>query len=222
MKSVYTANALLSIALLAGHATASVFMPYNSVKSSQTHQYRSSSSFETKEQTAARTDLRLALHQHKKALISGSSSSSIGATSSSAQRFLAMAIPGYGVAEQVLVGGFANFLSIYNLVITARILLSWFPQAQGIGLLQPVYAVTDPYLNLFRGILPPIFGLDLSPILAFFLLSVLGNATAAVGAETPPHLNNRLPVFGNHRQHRRFGLFATSRKEKRPSFGSNF
>ena len=43
----------------------------------------------------------------------------------------AMAIPGYGVAEQVFVGGFANFLSIYNLVITARVLLSWFPQAQG-------------------------------------------------------------------------------------------
>ena len=38
---------------------------------------------------------------------------------------------GYGVAEQVFVGGFANFLSVYNIVITARVLLSWFPQAQG-------------------------------------------------------------------------------------------
>lgn len=44
----------------------------------------------------------------------------------------AMAIPGYGVTEQIFVGGFANFLSIYNLIITARILLSWFPQAQGL------------------------------------------------------------------------------------------
>jgi YggT family protein len=65
----------------------------------------------------------------------------------------AMAIPGYGIAEQVFVGGFQNFLSIYNLVITARILLSWFPQAQGVALLQPVYAITDPYLNLFRGLM---------------------------------------------------------------------
>lgn len=64
-----------------------------------------------------------------------------------------MAIPGYGVAEQVFVGGFQNFLSIYNLVITARILLSWFPQAQGVAVLQPVYAITDPYLNLFRGLM---------------------------------------------------------------------
>lgn len=86
---------------------------------------------------------------------------------------VAMAIPGYGVAEQVFVGGFSNFLSIYNLVITGRILLSWFPQTQSIGLLQPVFAITDPYLNLFRGILPPIFGLDFSPILAFLLLNFL-------------------------------------------------
>jgi YggT family protein len=71
----------------------------------------------------------------------------------------AMAIPGYGLAEQVLVGGFGNFLSIYNLVITGRILLSWFPQAQSVGALQPIYAITDPYLNLFRGLIPPIFGL---------------------------------------------------------------
>jgi uncharacterized protein YggT (Ycf19 family) len=100
-------------------------------------------------------------------------------------RPLAMAIPGYGIAEQVFVGGFASFLSIYNTVITARILLSWFPQAQGVAILQPVYAITDPYLNLFRGIIPPVFGLDLSPILAFVTLNLLTSSTAAVGAELP-------------------------------------
>jgi YggT family protein len=98
---------------------------------------------------------------------------------------LAMAIPGYGVAEQVIVGGFGNFLQIYNFVITGRVLLSWFPQAQSIGALQPVFAITDPYLNLFRGIIPPIFGLDLSPILAFVTLNLLTSATASVGCEIP-------------------------------------
>lgn len=92
---------------------------------------------------------------------------------------VAMAIPGYGVAEQVVVGGFSNFLSIYNLVITGRILLSWFPQAQSIGALQPVFAVTDPYLNIFRGIIPPIFGLDFSPILAFVVLNLLTSVRAS-------------------------------------------
>lgn len=111
----------------------------------------------------------------------------------------AMAIPGYGIAEQVFVGGFQNFLSIYNLIITTRILLSWFPQAQGVAALQPIYAVTDPYLNLFRGLIPPLFGLDFSPVLAFFLLNFLTNATAAVGYEMSPGLNfkvNNLEALG--------------------------
>lgn len=110
---------------------------------------------------------------------------------SSKQPVLAMAIPGYGVAEQVFVGGFGNFLGIFNTVITARILLSWFPQAQSIGALQPLYAVTDPYLNLFRGIIPPIFGLDLSPILAFVTLNLLTSATASVGCELPPGFSEK-------------------------------
>ncbi len=71
----------------------------------------------------------------------------------------AMAIPGYGVVEQVFVGGFSNFLSIYNIIITVRILLSWFPQAQGIPALQPVFIITDPFLNLFRGVLPTFGGM---------------------------------------------------------------
>jgi uncharacterized protein YggT (Ycf19 family) len=125
--------------------------------------------------TKERHDLRWALKQQK----------SLASFKNSNYAQAAMAIPGYGLAEQVFVGGFMNFLSIYNLIITARILLSWFPQAQGIALLQPVYAITDPYLNLFRGIVPPLFGLDFSPILAFFLLNVLTSATAAVGAEIP-------------------------------------
>ncbi|KAI2507951.1 hypothetical protein MHU86_6484 [Fragilaria crotonensis] len=104
----------------------------------------------------------------------------------------AMAIPGYGIAEQVFVGGFGNFLSIFNLVITARILLSWVPQAQSIGALQPLYQITDPYLNLFRGIIPSIGGLDLSPLAAFFLLNVLMNATAAVGSELTPEMKKKL------------------------------
>ncbi|KAL9185420.1 hypothetical protein ACHAXT_003197 [Thalassiosira profunda] len=105
---------------------------------------------------------------------------------------LAMAIPGNSVAEQVVVGGFGNFISIYNTVITARILLSWFPQAQGIGVLQPVYQITDPYLNLFRGIIPPIFGLDLSPILAFVTLNLLQSSAVSLAADIPAEMRERL------------------------------
>jgi YggT family protein len=112
---------------------------------------------------------------------------------------LAMAIPGYGIAEQVLVGGFGNFLSIFNAIVTVRVLLSWFPQAQGVALLQPIYAVTDPYLNIFRGIIPPIAGFDISPLVAFFALNVAGQATAAVGCELPPALKQRVTAASDHR-----------------------
>jgi uncharacterized protein YggT (Ycf19 family) len=115
----------------------------------------------------------------------------------------AMAIPGYGIAEQVFVGGFMNFLSIYNIVITGRVLLSWFPAAQGVAILQPVFAITDPYLNLFRGLIPPVFGLDLSPLLAFFLLSALTNATAALGAEMTPEMQKKLRKHNPFNQSRK-------------------
>ena len=95
---------------------------------------------------------------------------------------LAMAIPGNSLPEQIIVGGFGNFISIYNTVITGRILLSWFPQAAGVGALRPIYQITDPYLNLFRGIIPPIFGLDLSPILAFVTLNLLQSSSVSLAA----------------------------------------
>lgn len=87
---------------------------------------------------------------------------------------------------------------MYNFIITGRVLLSWFPQAQSIGVLQPVFAITDPYLNLFRGIIPPIFGLDLSPILAFVTLNLLTSATASVGCEIPEEykVNMKKSRFG--------------------------
>ena len=34
-------------------------------------------------------------------------------------------------------------------------------------------AITDPYLNAFRGLIPPLGGIDLSAILAFLALNLL-------------------------------------------------
>lgn len=38
--------------------------------------------------------------------------------------------PGGGVVGETFFGGLHNFLSIYNIVLTGRILLSWFPQVR--------------------------------------------------------------------------------------------
>lgn len=103
----------------------------------------------------------------------------------------AVAIPGNSFAEVVTIDGTLNFLNIYNAALTGRILLSWFPQAQGVALLRPLFQITDPYLNLFRGLGLQIAGLDLSVLPAFFLLSASTNAVAALGAELPERLQPR-------------------------------
>ena len=81
----------------------------------------------------------------------------------------------------ILVQTLSTFLSIYTVLLIIRILLSWFPN---VDWLSPPFSVlsqlTDPYLNLFRSIIPPLGGIDLSPILAFLLLSFLRQGIMAI------------------------------------------
>lgn len=59
----------------------------------------------------------------------------------------------------------------------------------------------DPYLNIFRGIIPPLGGtLDLSPILAFLVLNAFTSTAAALPAELPvpnSSLANPTPLEGS-------------------------
>jgi len=60
---------------------------------------------------------------------------------------------------------------IYTILLTVRILISWVPDWHRYTWVRFVSFYTDPYLRLFRKVIPPIGGvLDLSPILAFFAL----------------------------------------------------
>lgn len=67
-----------------------------------------------------------------------------------------------------------TFISIYTALLFIRILLSWFPN---INWFDPPFSIlsqlTDPYLNVFRSIIPPLGGLDFSPILGLLLLQIL-------------------------------------------------
>ncbi|XP_031263354.1 ylmG homolog protein 1-2, chloroplastic-like [Pistacia vera] len=77
----------------------------------------------------------------------------------------------------VVAAGLAKWLDIYSGVLMVRVLLSWFPNIPWDR--QPLSAIRDlcdPYLNLFRNIIPPIFDtLDVSPLLAFAVLGTLGS-----------------------------------------------
>lgn len=74
----------------------------------------------------------------------------------------------------LLITTISSFLQIYFVLLIIRILLSWFPN---INWFDPPFSIlsqlTDPYLNLFRSIIPPIGGIDISPILAIFLLQFI-------------------------------------------------
>lgn len=65
-----------------------------------------------------------------------------------------------------------NFAYCYMLILTVRIISSWFPELQSSRVIGITQTLTDPYLNFFRRIIPPIGVLDISPILAFFALQI--------------------------------------------------
>lgn len=70
--------------------------------------------------------------------------------------------------------------TVYLILIFVRILLSWIPRLPYNrilhGVVTFVHDVTDPYLRLFRRILPPVggsgFALDLSPIVGIIVLYI--------------------------------------------------
>jgi YggT family protein len=63
---------------------------------------------------------------------------------------------------------------IYTFLLFVRIVGSWFPAFAAHKLMRFVAFYTDPYLNLFRRLIPPIGGrLDLSPILGFLGLQIM-------------------------------------------------
>lgn len=62
---------------------------------------------------------------------------------------------------------------VYTLLLFARILASWVPDWQGHGVVQFIAFYTDPYLNLFRRVIPPLGMIDISPIIALISLSFI-------------------------------------------------
>jgi YggT family protein len=75
-----------------------------------------------------------------------------------------------------LVYNFVHFaFEVYYFLLIANVLLSWFPLARGNAITVFIYDMTEPYLRIFRRILPPSprMPIDFSPILAIFVLYFL-------------------------------------------------
>ncbi len=62
---------------------------------------------------------------------------------------------------------------IFMIMLFVRILGSWVPELSQYRWMQFIAFYTDPYLNLFRRIIPPLGMFDISPIFAFLALGLI-------------------------------------------------
>ena len=73
-----------------------------------------------------------------------------------------------------------RIIQIYNILIIARVLASWIVRNPYNRVYHFLITITEPVLGLIRRILPPLMGLDLSPIIAFFILDLLSRLLASL------------------------------------------
>ncbi|NGX48427.1 MAG: hypothetical protein K940chlam5_00012 [Candidatus Anoxychlamydiales bacterium] len=64
--------------------------------------------------------------------------------------------------------------SCYTIFLILRVAGSWIPQLREHNFMRFIAYYTDPYLNIFRRIVPPIGGkIDVSPLIGFLILQFL-------------------------------------------------
>lgn len=70
----------------------------------------------------------------------------------------------------------ARLFDAYSLLIVVWCVLSWFPRRPGSWVevaSDAIGTLVEPYLRLFRRILPPMGGIDFSPVVAILVLELL-------------------------------------------------
>ena len=81
----------------------------------------------------------------------------------------------------IIITAVRYFFNVMYALILIRVILSWFPMARGNKLVQILFSLTEPILGPIRSVIQksPLGGpgmmLDFSPIIAFFLLSLIQN-----------------------------------------------
>ena len=87
-----------------------------------------------------------------------------------------MTLPPVAIGRDEIADYVSALFIVYLILIFVRILLSWIPRMPYNvylrGVVTFIEETTNPYLNLFRRVLPPIGPFDISPILAIFVLLI--------------------------------------------------
>lgn len=72
-----------------------------------------------------------------------------------------------------------SLISVYYIVLLARVFMSWFPLQPGTAMASiasVVYQLTEPVMGPVRRLIPSIGMIDISPIVVFIGLQILQSA----------------------------------------------
>lgn len=79
-------------------------------------------------------------------------------------------------------GGIVSTLvDVYVLVIFVYVLASWVPESRYQGWYRTLGTICEPYLGLFRKIIPPLGMVDISPMIAIFVLAIFSSILKSAG-----------------------------------------
>jgi uncharacterized protein YggT (Ycf19 family) len=82
-----------------------------------------------------------------------------------------------------IAGVVSAILMYYGWLIVIYVLMSWIPMEGG-GTIYEIHRalgnITEPYLGLFRRFIPPIGMVDISPLVAYFVLNVIRSLIVTV------------------------------------------
>ena len=67
---------------------------------------------------------------------------------------------------------FTAIFRIYEFLMIIYILMSWIPESRSTQLGRVISGFVEPYLSIFRKIIPPLGMIDFSPIIAFIVLDL--------------------------------------------------
>ncbi len=76
-----------------------------------------------------------------------------------------------------------SLISVYYIVLLARVILSWFPLQPGTpmaSIASIIYQLTEPVMGPVRRIIPTIGMIDISPIVVFIGLRILQGAICTI------------------------------------------
>ncbi len=78
-------------------------------------------------------------------------------------------------------GPLSMLVELYILVIFVYVLSSWIPEWRYQGWRRTLGTICDPFLSMFRRVVPPLGMMDLSPMIAILFLVVFAQILRSVG-----------------------------------------